>query len=44
METLLVFEEVDDGISARLGLGRFQDEDKLEQYFDGCEERTFIVQ
>ena len=39
----LLLEEVDDGIYARLGLIEFKDEDDLEQYFDGCEERTFIV-
>lgn len=39
----LVLEELDEGIFARLGLTEFQDEEKLEQYFDGCEEKTFII-
>ena len=40
----LLLDEVDDGYYNRLGLVEFKDEDNLEQYFDGCEERTFIVQ
>ena len=40
----LLLVEVDDGIFNRLGLIEFKDEDNLEQYFDGCEEKTFIVQ
>lgn len=40
----LVLEEPEEGIFARLGLMEFQDEEKLEQYFDGCEEKTFIIQ
>lgn len=51
----LVFLVVIDGNSAlmlvkvgertftRLGLVRFEDEEKLEQYFDGCEEKTFTI-
>ena len=40
----LVLEEVGDGTLIRLGLMEFQDEEKLDQYFDGCEEKSFIIQ
>ena len=43
-DSALLLEEVDGGCYARLGLVQFKDENNLEQYFDGCEERTFIVQ
>ena len=32
-----------DSVSARLGLVEFKDEETLEQYFEGCEEETFII-
>ena len=40
----LVLAELDEIIYTRLGLMEFKDEEKLEQYFDGCEERTFVIQ
>lgn len=40
----LLLEELDDGIYARIGLTEFKDEEKLEQYFDGCEEKIFVIQ
>ena len=33
----------DDGAFARLGLVEFKDEETLERYFEGCEEKTFVV-
>ena len=41
---LVLAAQSDDGISARLGLVEFKDEEALEQYFEGCEEKTFIIQ
>ena len=42
--TLVLMEQFDDGIYARLGLAIFKDEETLQQYFEGCEEKTFIIQ
>ena len=33
-----------DGAFARLGLLQFKDEETLERYFEGCEEKTFVVE
>ena len=41
---LMLAAQSDDGISTRLGLVGFKDEEMLEQYFEGCEEQTFIIQ
>ena len=41
---LMLAAQSDEGISARLGLVEFKDAETLEQYFEGCEEKTFIIQ
>ena len=33
----------DDGAFTRLGLVLFKDEETLERYFEGCEEKTFVI-
>ncbi|KAL2040623.1 hypothetical protein N7G274_006602 [Stereocaulon virgatum] len=40
----LVLEEVGSGAFIRLGLMESQDEEKLDQYFDSYEEKTFVIQ
>ena len=45
-DTALVLAEQlvdDDGAFARLGLAEFKDEETLERYFEGCEEKTFVI-
>ena len=41
---LVLAGQSDDGVCARLGLVEFKDEEALEQYFEGCEEKTFVIQ
>ena len=41
--TALMLEKLDERTFTRLGLVEFEDEEKLEQYFDGCEEKTFTI-
>ena len=42
-DSALMLEKAGEGMFTRLGLVEFQDEEKLEQYFDGCEQETFII-
>lgn len=42
-DSALMLEKVGERIFTRLGLVQFKDEEKLEQYFDGCEEKTFTI-
>ena len=41
--TALILEKLDERTFTRLGLVEFEDEEELEQYFDGCEEKTFTI-
>lgn len=40
---LVLAEQSDSGIFARIGLVEFKDEETLERYFEGCEEKTFVI-
>ena len=41
---LVLAEEFDDEIFARLGVVEFKDKETMERYIEGCEEKTFVGQ
>ena len=42
-DSALMLEKFGERTFTRLGLVRFEDEEKLEQYFDGCKQETFTI-